>query len=295
MQELERQLSTGERFSKPSDDPTAALRVIGLQRELEFRAQTTRNLDSAQGYLNATESALSNVQDIMTEFRGLGVEASGNLSGEADRQGWINQIDAGIQRLVAASNTKYLDRYLFTGGVVQTPTVTQSNTAVVFQGNQLGLQSIADQQDYLTHNVTGNKAFGLISTAVDGGIPLNPMAGPLTQLSDLNSGRGVSPGAIQFSSGSDTVVVDLANAARVEDVLASINGKVRLDGRDISASVVNGDCEFNTQTVSPEHCESPKLVRVERPMIWESKRTFRLLRCRSFPTILVPSFEVRHL
>jgi flagellar hook-associated protein 3 FlgL len=251
MQELERQLSTGERFAKPSDDPTAALRVIGLQRELEFRAQTARNLDSAQGYLNATESSLGNVQDLMTEFRGLGVEASGNLSSEADRSGWINQIDAGIQRLVAASNTKYLDRYLFTGGVVQTPTVSQSNSAVVFQGNQLSLQSLADQQDYLTHNVTGNKAFGLLSTAVEGITPLAPNAITSTRLADLNSGRGVSPGAIQFSSGTDNVVVDVANADRLEDVLGAINGKVSLDGRAIHASLVNGQLQIQYDDGSP--------------------------------------------
>lgn len=251
MQELERQLSTGERFAKPSDDPTAALRVIGLQRELEFRAQTARNLDSAQGYLNATESSLGNVQDLMTEFRGLGVEASGNLSSEADRSGWINQIDAGIQRLVAASNTKYLDRYLFTGGVVQTPTVSQSNSAVVFQGNQLSLQSLADQQDYLTHNVTGNKAFGLLSTAVDGITPLAPNAITSTRLADLNSGRGVSPGAIQFSSGTDNVIVDVANADRLEDVLGAINGKVSLDGRAIHASLVNGQLQIQYDDGSP--------------------------------------------
>ncbi|MFN7876619.1 MAG: flagellin [Pirellula sp.] len=251
MQELERQLSTGERFAKPSDDPTAALRVIGLQRELEFRAQTTRNLDSAQGYLNATESSLGNVQDLMTEFRGLGIEASGNLSSEADRSGWINQIDAGIQRLVAASNTKYLDRYLFTGGVVQTPTVLQSNSAVVFQGNQLGLQSIADQQDYLTHNVTGDKAFGLLSTAIEGITPLAPNAIPSTRLADLNSGRGVSPGAIQFSSGADNVIVDVANADRLEDVLGAINGKVSLDGRAIHASLVNGQLQIQYDDGSP--------------------------------------------
>lgn len=251
MQELERQLSTGERFSKPSDDPTAALRVIGLQRELEFRAQTSRNLDSAQGYLNATESSLSNVQDLMTEFRGLGIEASGNLSSEADRQGWINQIDAGIQRLVAASNTKYLDRYLFTGGVVQTPTVSQSNSGVVFQGNQLGLQSIADQQDYLTHNVTGDKAFGLLSTSVEGGTQLAPVAIPSTRLADLNSGRGVSPGAIQFSSGTESVIVDLANADRLEDVLGSINGNVSLDGRAIHASLVNGQLQIQYDDGDP--------------------------------------------
>lgn len=251
MQELERQLSTGERFSRPSDDPTAALRVIGLQRELEFRAQTSRNLDSAQGYLTATETALSSIQDLVTEFRGLGIEASGNLSSDAERQGWISQIDAGIQRLVAATNTKYLDRFLFTGGVVQTPTVANSNYSVNFLGNQLSLQTIADQQDYLAHNVTGNKAFGLMSTSVQGVGRLDPITLPSTRLADLNGGRGIAPGAIQFSSGTDNVVIDLARAERVEDILVKINGNVSLDGRSVEAALVNGQLQIQFADGAP--------------------------------------------
>jgi flagellar hook-associated protein 3 FlgL len=240
IQDLERQLSTGQRFSRPSDDPTAALRVIGLQREMEFRDQTARNLDSAQGYLNASESTLSNVQDLLTEFRGLGIEASGNLAGEADVAGWVNQIETGIHRLAAAANTKYLDRYLFTGGVVTNPTLTQSNTAVLFQGNDLALQSVADQQDYLTHNVTGFQAFGLISQSVDGSASLNPAAVGSTRLADLNVGRGVSPGAIEFSNGTEEVIIDLSDAEFVQDVVNKVNESVSLDGRAIQASIVNG-------------------------------------------------------
>ncbi|MCU0717656.1 MAG: hypothetical protein MUD03_16165, partial [Pirellula sp.] len=44
LQDLESQLSSGMRYTLPSQDPTSALRVISLQRELEFRDQTIKNL-----------------------------------------------------------------------------------------------------------------------------------------------------------------------------------------------------------------------------------------------------------
>ena len=89
LQDLESQLSSGMRYTLPSQDPTSALRVISLQRELEFRDQTIKNLDSSQSYLNATEANLSNIQDLMTELRGLGVEASTNVAGVEERTGWF--------------------------------------------------------------------------------------------------------------------------------------------------------------------------------------------------------------
>ena len=82
VQRLEEQISTGRRISSPSQDPSAAIRTMGIQRDLEFREQAIRNLDSSQSYLNVTEATLANVQDIMTEIRGLGVESAVNLASD---------------------------------------------------------------------------------------------------------------------------------------------------------------------------------------------------------------------
>jgi flagellar hook-associated protein 3 FlgL len=240
MQQLETQLSTGQQFQLPSEDPAAAIRVIGIQRELEFKSQTLRNLDSAQGYLNVTETNLGNVQDLMTELRGLGLEAIGNVVGDVERTGWINQIDATIDRLMAVANSKYLDRYLFSGGSVGTPTVQKGREGVRFTGNEMNLLGIAAVGDYIAHNVTGQKALGLVSQGVVGRVDLNPVALATTRLSDLNRGEGISPGAIQFSDGTNQVIIDLANAESLDDVLTKVNGTVSLGGREISLSLSNG-------------------------------------------------------
>ncbi len=240
IQQLEDQLSSGKRFSLPSQDPTAAIRVIGLQRDLEFRDQTLRNLDSSQSYLNVTESTLGNVQDTLIEIRGLGVESAGNVNSDAEREGWVNQINATLERLTAAANTRYQDRYLFAGGNLDTPTVSKLLDTIQFSGNDLDLLTIADTGEYIAHNVTGQKALGLISDGVVSRVDLNPAAIGRTRLADLNGGNGISPGAIQLSNGLERVTVELSGAETLDDVLERVNNAAPLSGRNVQFSLNNG-------------------------------------------------------
>ena len=240
IQQLEDQLSSGKRFALPSQDPTAAIRVIGVQRELEFRDQTIRNLDSSQGYLNVTESTLGNVQDTLIEIRGLGVESAGNVNSDEERTGWVSQINATIDRLKAAANTRYQDRYLFSGGKVDTPTISASKDTIQFDGNDLSLLTIADSGEFIAHNVTGQKALGLISDGVVSRVDLDPAAIGPTRLADLNGGQGVSPGAIQFSDGIERVTVDLTGAETLDDILDRVNNAPPLSGHNVLFTLSNG-------------------------------------------------------
>ncbi len=240
IQQLQDQLSTGKRINRPSEDPASAIRAIGLQRGLEFRDQTLRNLDSSQGYLNVTESTLANVQSTLIEIRGLGVESAGNLSSQEDRTGWVSQISATLDRLKAATNTRYQDRFLFSGGKVDTPTISESKNTFQFDGNDLSLLTIADTGELIAHNVTGQKALGLMSDGVISRVDLNPAALGSTRLADLNGGKGISPGAIQFSDGLEKITVDLTTAETLDDVVERVNNAPELSGRKVQFSLSNG-------------------------------------------------------
>ena len=245
VQRLEEQISTGRRISSPSQDPSAAIRTMGIQRDLEFREQAIRNLDSSQSYLNVTEATLANVQDIMTEIRGLGVESAGNLASDEERNGWIAQINASIERLTTAANSRYMERYLFSGGGVGGETVDVLNGLVRFKGNDASLLTIANEGEYVAHNVTGQRALGLISDGTVSNSNLNPEAVPSTRLSDLNQGRGISNGAIVISDGVEKVTVDLANSDTLDDVLQRINDSAPISGREIQATLNNGVLEID--------------------------------------------------
>src|SRR5688572_24661155 len=80
IQRLQVQISTGRRIATPSQDAPAADRGQTLQRLLELKAQAQTNLQASQSYLDATDTSLANVTTLLTEVRGLAVEAASDTS-----------------------------------------------------------------------------------------------------------------------------------------------------------------------------------------------------------------------
>ncbi|MFO0014592.1 MAG: hypothetical protein ACK553_17795 [Planctomycetota bacterium] len=234
---LQTQLTTGRRLLTPSDDPDTSIRALQLQREQEFRTQAMRNLSSAESLLNASESTLASIQDTINQMRGLTVSASTNLNSSEDKQGLLSQIDSTLNALIGKANTKFQDRYLFSGASTKGATVSFSGTAVKFLGDEKDLLTISDLGQLIPNNVTGQRAMGLMSSSVVSTVDFAPAAVPETNLEDLNGGRGVALGAVKFTDGLDEVTIDLSPAARVQDVLTLINGKVQLSGRDVAVSL----------------------------------------------------------
>jgi flagellar hook-associated protein 3 FlgL len=244
IEQLQTQLSTGRRLLTPSDEPDTAVRALQVQREREFRSQAVRNLSSTESFLNTTESSLASVQDTINELRGLTVGAATNLNSDSERTGLLSQIDSAMNVLIGKANTKFQDRYLFSGASLGAPTVSQFGMAVRFLGDEKELLSISDLGQMIPNNVTGQRAMGLMSTGVVSTVDFEPAAIPETNLADLNGGRGVVLGAIKLTDGLEEVTVDLAPAARIQDVMGLINGRVQLSGRDVSISLqANGTLE----------------------------------------------------
>jgi flagellar hook-associated protein 3 FlgL len=236
LQNLQQQISTGYRFQTVSESPNAAIRVMDLQREQEFKQQAQVNLRNAQSYLTTTEGALSEVQNIANEVRGIAVEGVGNIATGSERDGLVSQLNSYLSRLVTLGNQRSRDRYLFTGGEVGQVPIDLKNSVVRFQGDDLDLLSIGDHQNYLTHNVTSQRAFGVVSSAVSGQVDLDPAVSGSTRLADLNQGFGIGSGAIQISNGTDSVTLDLSTAETLDDVRSAFRN-ASLDGRVLNASL----------------------------------------------------------
>jgi len=236
LQKIQTQLSTGLRFQRISEDPTAAIKVLGIQENQRAKQQQIVNLKSAEGYLTTTESALASSQDILNALKSIGLEGASNLLSDTDRKGLLAQIDGYLSNLANLSNQKTQDRFLFTGGNVTQQPISLDGRSVRFNGNDTDLLSIADNNSYLAHNVTGQDALGLISESVSGTVDLNPAVTESTRLSDLLNGRGVGLIAIELSDGVNRKTLDLESATRLGDVVDRINA-TSIDGRPVRATI----------------------------------------------------------
>jgi flagellar hook-associated protein 3 FlgL len=234
--DLQTQLSTGKRIQLPSQDPSAAIKILSAQRQQEFRQQTEANLRSADGILTASETSLSQAQMILNEVRAAAVEAAGNTLSAEQRTALGQQVDQSLQRIVDLANSKHADQFIFGGSGVRESPMKLVGDRVRFTGNQDKLLTIADYATPLAANVNANDAFGVQSSRVVGTADLNPSLAAHTPLTELNGGAGVRLGAIRLSSGLENVDIDLSNAYSVGDILNQLSS-AQLGGRQLSVNL----------------------------------------------------------
>lgn len=234
---LQNQVSTGQRFTLPSEDAPAARRAMTLQRLLERKTQLRSNIDTGQSFLKSTDVALNNVAGLLGDIRGVALGVSGTTSTDSERQAAITEINRAIEQLVAVGNTQFRGRYLFAGSQTNVEPYSYNGSYVTYHGDSSSLQSYSDLGVLFSTNATGQDVFGGISNEVLGGEDLNPEVTADTPLSSLRGGRGISPnGALQISDGTSTVIVDISRAATVGDVVRLIEANPPA-GRRVSASI----------------------------------------------------------
>jgi flagellar hook-associated protein 3 FlgL len=234
---LQNQVSTGQRFTLPSEDAPAARRAMTLQRLLERKTQIRSNIETGQSFLKSTDVALNNVAGLLGDIRGVALGVSGTTSTDSERQAAITEINRAIEQLVSVGNTQFRGRYLFAGSQTNVEPYSYDGAYVTYHGDDQTIRSHSDLGVLFSTNATGQDVFGGISSEVLGGVDLNPEVTADTPLSSLRGGRGISPnGALQISDGTNSVIVDISHAATVGDVARLIEANAPL-GRKVTVDI----------------------------------------------------------
>ncbi|MGH7139264.1 MAG: flagellar hook-associated protein FlgL, partial [Pirellulales bacterium] len=235
---LQDELSSGSQFTLPSDNPAAALTAVGLQSLVAQKQQFTTNLGTNSSYLSASDSALSQVNTLLTNIQGVALGAVGSTATDASRQAAAAQVRDTLNQIVSLANTQFSGRYLFAGSSTNVQPFIINSAGVEYLGNDANLSSYADSGNLFTTNVTGNSAFGGFSSSVEGTTNLAPVLTADTPLADLNGGAGVTPGSISISDGTHTSVVNLSSASTVGDVVKMIESQPPA-GRTVTVNITS--------------------------------------------------------
>nr|MBO2494552.1 flagellar hook-associated protein FlgL [Clostridia bacterium]PZN11658.1 MAG: flagellar hook-associated protein FlgL [Caldicoprobacter oshimai] len=115
LEKLQSQLSSGKRILKPSDDPVAVSKSLKLRADLAYNQQYVSNADNAISWLEATESALKDLGDVLHRARELAVQASNGALAPEDRMTIADEIEQLQKHVVQVGNTTYAGRYIFAG------------------------------------------------------------------------------------------------------------------------------------------------------------------------------------
>jgi flagellar hook-associated protein 3 FlgL len=130
--------SSGKEISRPSDDPYNTARAMGLRQTLDANDQYKRNIEDAQGWQDATESALDSITQYVNRAQSLLLEGSTDTADAGARASIAAEIDQIIQGVKETANATYGDKYVFSGTATGTPPYAQGADDT-YKGNQGGL------------------------------------------------------------------------------------------------------------------------------------------------------------
>lgn len=110
------QVASGDRISKPSDDPIATAQLLNTKSALKAQGQFSRNMEDAVGWLDTADGALADANEVLQRARALAVTGSTATTPQGSMAALAGEIDNLVGELIQIANTNYGGRYIFAGG-----------------------------------------------------------------------------------------------------------------------------------------------------------------------------------
>ncbi|HEV7299651.1 MAG TPA: flagellin hook IN motif-containing protein [Tepidisphaeraceae bacterium] len=247
--EVQNQLTTGYRITKPSDDPGDSAVIQQLQKTLEKRQGYLDNISAAKNTLSSVDTSLDGVTDLLRQATQIASQNVGSDVTPAARQSAAALIENLYNQAVTYGNTQFEGTFIYGGDRSNTsPFVTSTNGGVKFAGSNDVLKNTFDENTVLPFMVSAQEVFGATSERHRGGADLSPSITAATRLADLEgaTGTGVYKGVISIANGGSNATVDLTTADTVGDVITRINAVTGTT--DVTASL---SADGNSITLTP--------------------------------------------
>lgn len=116
LSDVQRQLSSGKKLLRPSDDPVGSAQVIRLTEQIDLINQYKKNNNLLTSSLGLEEAVLSNIKDSMNRARQLMIQSGNGILGGDDRQAISNEIGQIRDQVFDAMNSQSANgEYIFAG------------------------------------------------------------------------------------------------------------------------------------------------------------------------------------
>jgi len=196
LQRLNASIASGHKYQSISESPVDVGAILGLSKEGNQTQQYERNLETAKGWLNVTESTMQNITDMVQASMALANQMATGTYNAAQRQAAAQQVQGYLDEVIQEGNTEFNGQYILSGyrtdspafGVgdwqVQPPVMhlTSGSTGTAVSG---GVYAGTASRTYLVEMVSGGgTGVGTYRVSVDGGqnwtdpavIPAGPVA-----------------------------------------------------------------------------------------------------------------------
>lgn len=164
LDKYQQQMSTGKKFSMPSDDPIGVSKSLTLNTAVSELKQHKKNTEDALSWMEITEAAVKDVGDVLQRIRELAVQADG-VETKEDKVKIKAEIDQLRSQVINIANTTYGGKSIFTGYKTDQKLIdaTTGQYLITSKDNEV-MEYGVGINDTLGVNVLGHKLFGAIQT-----------------------------------------------------------------------------------------------------------------------------------
>lgn len=151
---LQDQISTQKKFTKPSDDPVAAMMGMNYRSDLNRIQQYQRNIGEVRNWIDSTDDSLDKAVSALQRIRELTVQASNGTYEEAQRKAIAEEVKQLKDQLQNIGDTQVGGKYIFNG----TKTNERPSDTGVYSSGKIELEVFSGIK--IQTNVEGGPLFG---------------------------------------------------------------------------------------------------------------------------------------
>ncbi len=121
LQKVNASISSGKKYQDISDNPLDVGAILGLNKQENQTSQYERNLETATGWLNVTESTMQNITNIVQASAALANQMATGTYNAAQRQAAAQQVQGYMDEVMQEGNSQYNGQYVMGGYRTDTP------------------------------------------------------------------------------------------------------------------------------------------------------------------------------
>jgi len=231
-------IATGKRINELSDDPVGIAQGLTIKTALANIEQLERNVSLGKSWLVASESALSQAQDVVSDLKALSVQMATDTTNPAQRISAAKTVQNMLDEIVALANTEVSGRYIFGGTRTDT---TPFSPDGIYNGNNDAFTIKSDKNATMAVGSDGSTVFGTIFTTLSAfktALETNNVSDIQNAMDDLDTDFDTFTNKIS-DVGSKMMRMEVKGKILEDMTLSNTERLSKIEDADIAAAVMN--------------------------------------------------------
>jgi flagellar hook-associated protein 3 FlgL len=199
---ISRQVSSGKKLTQLVDSPKGSADLVSLTEMASKIDMYRSNLDAGSFFLATADSALNEVNNLVTSIYTKGSQAASETISQDARATMAMEVRSLRDQIFSLANSQARGRYIFGGSTVLSPPFVINGDTVVYQGDADVNGIPVNDGLEVAQGVAGSDAFNSVFSAINSlltaldGNDIPGIAAALGQFSSVFSGLGQVRGQI---------------------------------------------------------------------------------------------------